>query len=156
MLLQYVWFRRLASALPVIFLSAGLSGCGPGGSDVDANVASDEAMAEMTPLERGRNHYVRYCASCHGPDGLGDGPVAEALKDVPTDITHFRSDNSGDFPVDVLIDIIRGNKDVRAHGTREMPVWGNIWDTLDSKAAEDAVVQARINELVEYIRSIQK
>ena len=146
----------MASALPVIFLSAGLTGCGPGGSDVDTDVTSDEAMAEMTPLERGRNHYLRYCASCHGPDGFGDGPVTEALKDVPTDITLFRSDNSGDFPVDVLIDVIRGNKDVRAHGTREMPVWGNIWYTPDAKPAETAVVQARINELVEYIRSIQK
>ena len=56
-------------------------------------------------------------------------------------------------PADQTID---GRKDVEAHGSREMPVWGNIWGEESGAPVADDVVEKRINELVEYIRSIQE
>jgi hypothetical protein len=36
-----------------------------------------------------------------------------------------------------------------------MPVWGNIWTERDGEPIPEEEVQARINELVEYIRTLQ-
>jgi hypothetical protein len=68
----------------------------------------------------------------------------------------MRAEEDGAFRVDELIEIIRGVRDVRAHGTREMPVWGNNWGDTDMQQATPEQVETRINELVEYIRSIQE
>jgi mono/diheme cytochrome c family protein len=35
------------------------------------------------PVARGREVYQLYCASCHGPGGNGDGPVAAGLDPKP-------------------------------------------------------------------------
>ena len=31
----------------------------------------------------GRDTYLRYCASCHGSEGRGDGPLAASLTRLP-------------------------------------------------------------------------
>lgn len=106
------------------------------------------------PVENGRISYLSYCASCHGPEGKGDGPVAASLTTPPTDLTQF-SLRSGGFDVDSVYAYIDGREDVRAHGTREMPVWGNIWIEENGMPVRQEVVDRRINELVEYLRTIQ-
>jgi mono/diheme cytochrome c family protein len=35
------------------------------------------------PVTRGREIYQMYCASCHGPEGNGDGPVSAGLDPKP-------------------------------------------------------------------------
>jgi mono/diheme cytochrome c family protein len=42
-----------------------------------------DPMAHVVSLERGLGLYAAQCASCHGPQGLGDGPQAEALTPRP-------------------------------------------------------------------------
>jgi len=37
-------------------------------------------------LDRGRTYYAYYCASCHGADGRGHGPVGESYKPAPADL----------------------------------------------------------------------
>jgi mono/diheme cytochrome c family protein len=39
-------------------------------------------------LERGRNIYTEYCATCHGDYGNGDGPGGVSLDPVPAAIAH--------------------------------------------------------------------
>jgi mono/diheme cytochrome c family protein len=36
-----------------------------------------------------------YCASCHGADGKGDGPMAKSLKVKPADLTRIAARNGG-------------------------------------------------------------
>ena len=103
--------------------------CGPRGEQKPVVETAGASETVYDPVEQGRGHYVRYCASCHGSDGRGAGPVAEALKDAPTDITRMRTEAAGAFEVDYLIEVIRGLKDVRAHGTREMPESGASLDS---------------------------
>lgn len=108
--------------------------------------------AAVDPVAAGRATYERYCQSCHGPDGRGDGPVATALTAPPSDLTRLRAEHDGAFPIDVIYRVVDGREAVPAHGSREMPIWGNVW-------AEDATpdeVQERINELIEYLRTIQE
>ena len=38
--------------------------------------------------DQGRAYFVRYCASCHGVEGKGDGTVSRSLKVKPVDLTH--------------------------------------------------------------------
>src|SRR5437870_5993604 len=40
-----------------------------------------------TSAASGPEMYNTYCAVCHGRDGRGAGPAAEALKAAPTDLT---------------------------------------------------------------------
>lgn len=48
--------------------------------------------------EAGKASYQANCASCHGPEGRGDGPVAMALDPKPRDFAEaqFKYDTDGD------------------------------------------------------------
>jgi len=97
----------------------------------------------------GRELYRRLCASCHGVSGRGDGPVARALGEPPTDLTVFARDNGGNFPALEVFDAIEGSEMPRAHGVSEMPVWGEV--LLDTPSS-----YATIDLITSYIRSIQR
>lgn len=101
----------------------------------------------------GPDLYRHYCATCHGRDGKGKGPVAAALKEAPPDLTVLARSQNGNFPAREVEGIIRGGGSVAAHGSTEMPVWGPIFYALDPS---DARVKTRIDALVAYIGSIQK
>jgi mono/diheme cytochrome c family protein len=102
----------------------------------------------------GRDLYGFYCASCHGRDARGDGPVAPALKSVPPDLTRISLRNGGVFPrarVEAIL-LGRAKPPLAAHGSREMPVWGPIFQGLD---ADEAVNLVRIANIVDYVESLQ-
>jgi mono/diheme cytochrome c family protein len=105
----------------------------------------------------GEEIYLRFCASCHGDEAMGDGPVSRSLNVAVPDLTRIAA-RYGEFPAGLVRDVIDGRGiDTRAHGTREMPVWGyEFWieegaDVTAQRAARDA-----INKLVEHLRSIQR
>lgn len=137
-----------AVATACLLIGSGCTGDRPSGDDT-------AAAAPGTPLATGQQTYQTYCMSCHGAEGKGDGPVAEVLSVPLNDLSQLRARNDGTFPVDLIYASIDGRDSVKAHGTREMPVWGNIWSDIEGKPVKEAIVQQRINELVEYIRSIQ-
>ena len=94
-------------------------------ADVSATDSTpDEETGVETPLvlELGGNDYGRYCASCHGVTGHGDGPVAEFLALIPIDLTKLARNNGGVFPDARITEIIDGRQQVRTHGSRDMPV----------------------------------
>lgn len=111
--------------------------------------------APHDPLASGKASYEAYCASCHG-DGHGLGQLVSDLKTLPADLTELALRNQGVFPVEAVYQTIDGRKMVPEHGTREMPIWGNIWGYKDDTPVPQEVLDQRINELVEYIRSIQE
>jgi mono/diheme cytochrome c family protein len=75
--------------------------------------------------DEGAQLYRRACASCHGIDARGGGPVAAALRVAPPDLTRLAESHGGSFPRRYVLDVIAGREASRAHGTREMPVWGD-------------------------------
>ena len=75
----------------------------------------------------GKEMYLKYCASCHGSQGRGDGPVSRDLKVKVPDLTLLRSKNKGTYPLDRVMSSIDGSRAVRAHGTSNMPVWGEVF-----------------------------
>jgi hypothetical protein len=113
----------------------------------------DPHPRQMSGLEM----YQQLCSSCHGLSGQGDGPVASLIKIGVPDLTRIAQRDGGEFPTEDVRRTIDGRWDRRAHGARDMPVWG--WQLYDSSATNDAQERAQvdsmINRLVEYLRSIQ-
>jgi hypothetical protein len=105
----------------------------------------------------GMRMYEHLCSSCHGVDGRGDGPVASLLTIVVPDLTRIAQREGGEFPTEDVRRSIDGRWDRRAHGARDMSVWG--WQFYDSAAVNDAQERARVDatvsRLVDYLRSIQ-
>ena len=116
------------------------------------------AYAQDMKLSGGNDDYLRFCASCHGIDARGKGPVSGALKTMPKDLTTLSKANGGSFPYMKVRLVIEGNKDpdvaLRSHGPAEMPVWGNVIykDSGESYAAS----KARILNIIDHIQSIQR
>lgn len=100
----------------------------------------------------GRDTFTRYCASCHGREGKGDGPVAEALKTRPADLSTLTGRSNGTFPAERVRRVITGGGPFTVHGRSDMPVWGDIFTQLDPSERR---VTTRIDNLVEYIRTLQ-
>ncbi|MET0660846.1 MAG: c-type cytochrome [Steroidobacteraceae bacterium] len=103
------------------------------------------------------NAYEQMCASCHGAAGRGDGPIAPLIKTGVPDLTRIAQRNQGVFPTEQVHRTIDGRWDRPAHGARDMPVWGLrlYYSSMEDDPGERARVDARIEELVNYLRSIQ-
>jgi len=120
-------------------------------------LGSRARAADVSSAEAGKMYYRQYCATCHGPNGKGDGPLAAALKSKSTDLTQLAKQNGGKFPYMDVLDYIDGAKPIASHGSKEMPAWG---ETFQSDSAGDpmqqAMVRGRLMLLTDYIRSIQE
>jgi mono/diheme cytochrome c family protein len=100
----------------------------------------------------GKDSFDAYCASCHGTDGRGNGPVAGSLRNIPTDLTVLASRNGDSFPRERVAAVLMGtSRTVVAHGTRAMPIWGPLFRMFES----DARTQVRIDNLVSYLEKLQ-
>lgn len=108
---------------------------------------------QPTLASSGKQMYAEYCAVCHGSGGKGDGPGVAALKKRPADLTQLARTNGGRFPTLRVRYSITGDEAIAAHGSREMPVWGEVLRSL--RPDEPAEAQIRINVLEAYIESMQ-
>src|SRR5437868_7132354 len=72
----------------------------------------------------GKDLYGKFCASCHGETGRGDGPVSKSIAVEVPDLTLLARRQGGTFQRDRVEKIIDGRYILGAHGTRTMPVWG--------------------------------
>jgi mono/diheme cytochrome c family protein len=117
-----------------------------------AVVARQPAQAEsLTPS--GEELYRTYCASCHGVNATGNGPMARYMRHAPPDLTQLAKKNGGMFPAARVHRIVEG-RDVESHGDRDMPVWGDAFKTAGDRSGPAA--EARINAIVQYLSSIQQ
>jgi len=108
---------------------------------------------QQTSAANGKQMFVSYCASCHGANGKGDGPVAASLKMPPPDLTMLSKNNHGEFPDRHILAVLENGTGVPSHGTAEMPVWGPLLARLDR--ANPDVKHLRISNLTAYLKSIQ-
>lgn len=143
----------LAKARPFIF-AALMSG----GMTLPALALDEDAQIKLGEME-----YMTSCASCHGPKGIGDGPVAEVLTQKPSDLTRIAENLGGTFPRDEVYRVIDGRKMITVHGDRMMPVWGYRYLSRAIERSQEvphdvdvqAMVLGRITALVLYLESMQ-
>src|SRR6266567_672225 len=113
---------------------------------------------KKTPVQKtspasGLEMYTQYCASCHGKDGKGKGPAAVALKTAPTDLTALTAKDKGSFPDFRIAQVIEGSDNLAAHGSQEMPIWGQIFHQMDGSSPDTS--KLRIANLVSHIKTLQ-
>ena len=108
---------------------------------------------QNTSAASGKEMYTSYCAVCHGADGKGAGPAASALKIAPADLTKLSANNGGKYPALKVASSIRGESPLPAHGTREMPMWGQLFWSVSG--GHEAEVQQRVTNLTKYVESLQ-
>lgn len=138
-------------AIGAILLAATLGAAGTG-------LAAEKTVRKV---DIGKLEYEANCASCHGVSGKGDGVLKPYLTKSATDLTVVAKQNGGVFPINRVYEVIDGRTDIKAHGGRDMPVWGRDYSV---KAAEyyidvpydpDAYVRAKILALIDYIYRMQ-
>ena len=110
--------------------------------------------AQPTPAQDGQAMYVSYCGSCHGESGHGNGPVAQVIKEPIPDLTTLKVRNGGQFPYLFVVQSIKGDPQMPAHGTADMPVWGPVLRQLSHRS--EAEMELRVHNLTDYIESMQK
>ncbi len=125
-------------------------------SAVPAGETSEPKPQELIVLV-GRSYYRDYCRSCHGNDGMGNGPAARALTPRPADLTRIAERHGGTFNAVEVAARIDGRIDLPAHGSHDMPVWGRLFSQeVGDDSLSDEIVRGRLLILVEYLRSIQR
>jgi mono/diheme cytochrome c family protein len=108
----------------------------------------------------GQREFESNCASCHGMSGRGGGPLVGFLTKSPPDLTQLAKRNGGVFPIARAYEVIEGGA-VPAHGSRDMPVWGQDYRVqaatyfMDMPYDPEFYVRTRILALVEYLSRLQ-
>ena len=123
-----------------------------------SGICSTALAADKTGV--GKLEYQSNCASCHGNDGRG-GAYVDFLKVTPPDLTQLSKKNGGVFPLERVYNVIDGRQEVKAHGPRDMPIWGRDYQIKAGKYYVDigydpeAYVRGRILALIDYLNRLQ-
>ena len=104
---KYIFPLFIMLVFSALLLTACSGGAEPADEDTEAEEVHMETPAEYDNLanpfagdhetaEIGAEIYEVNCASCHGPEGKGDGPAAESLDPKPSDLSdaHLMEDMS--------------------------------------------------------------
>jgi mono/diheme cytochrome c family protein len=124
-------------------------------SGVTVAMAQDTVKKSTIPMTSpgsGQEMFNTYCAVCHGTSGRGDGPASGEFKIAPANLTLLAKNHNGAFPEAYVAQVIEtGPRDAKAHGSKDMPVWGKLFASL----GDDASVKLRVHNLTEYIATLQ-
>ena len=118
-----------------------------------AQTKIERTTAKPIASVQGVDTFKAYCASCHGPEAKGNGPAAKALTKAPADLTTIAKRHNGNVSTTDVEAVIRGTNEMISHGSRDMPIWGPVFDSINGN--DKAVVQLRVTNLVSYLKSIQ-
>lgn len=120
------------------------------------------SAARAQDSDPGKSEFQSSCATCHGLDGEGKGPLSTQLKVLPSDLTVLTKKNNGVFPFETVYEVIDGRKEVAAHGTRDMPIWGNRYGPNVAQTFlvpgfdPETMIRMRILVVMDYLNRIQK
>ena len=112
----------------------------------------------------GKLEYEANCAVCHGLEARGDGPLAASLTRPVPPLTRLSKENNGIFPFERIYMTIDGRVELRIHGPREMPVWGDEYkaevferhDPYYGGLFVEQMIHGRILALIAYISRLQE
>ena len=106
----------------------------------------------------GAELYQKHCATCHGVEATGQGPMAGVLLIKPVNLVALSRDNSGVFPTARVVARIDGRDPLVSHGS-PMPVYGYFFEGTDTAlktpAGQPIMTSEPIVDLVAYLQSVQ-
>jgi mono/diheme cytochrome c family protein len=117
-------------------------------------VKVNKVALKPTPVTDGKQMYQNYCTTCHGVTGIGNGSAAPALKTVPANLTLLTAKNNGVFPGEHVGAVLQFGATNPAHGSADMPIWGDLFSTLGPDGRDQA--KLRIRNLTDYLKTLQK
>jgi mono/diheme cytochrome c family protein len=140
--------RRASVALLLVVASAGWA----------SRATAQEPTAPKPPaavaVVSGAYAFRTYCASCHGTDGRGEGPLTDSLRFHPPDLTLIAKRHGGEFPTEKVVRIVDGRNPVKGHGGPDMPIWGDAFRNAET-GYDDATARAKIRGVVDYLKTLQ-
>jgi len=116
---------------------------------------AQSALAADNDVTDGHRYFIQYCASCHGQDGLGDGPVAKSLSMPPANLRKLGDKYGMPLPAHRIAELIDGRDTIRAHGTHAMPVWGERLYEVGHGEQGEVGIGAVIAKIIAYLDTIQ-
>ena len=118
------------------------------------------ALAQQEEIAAvGQQEFRHACAVCHGLGGKGESVMTtlNLLTVRPTDLTQLSKKHQGQFPFWRVYQIIDGREEVKGHGTRDMPIWGEVFRQSEGgQRVDETYAIGRLLALVYYIQSIQE
>jgi mono/diheme cytochrome c family protein len=130
-----------------------VSGAAAQDQTLDQPKTIQHVSIKPTSSASGKEMFTSYCAVCHGTEGKGDGPAASALKVAPADLTVLSKNDGGKYPAMKVSSAIRGTANLPAHGSEEMPMWGDLFRSISN--GHEGEVQQRVGNLTRYIETLQ-
>ena len=122
-------------------------------------IALTAGAVDAQDVEFGRTLFQGYCATCHGSDARGDGPMSAILEVLPADLTALAADNEGVFPVARAVMRIDGRDALLAHGG-PMPLFGEFFEgedvTIKAETGQPIFTSRAIADLLAWLRTIQE
>ncbi len=114
--------------------------------------------ASAQDVETGAELYQHYCATCHGLDATGHGPMAGVLVIQPTNLKAL-ADANGVFPTARVVGRIDGRDPLVSHGS-PMPVYGPYFEGQDTAIktpdGQPILTSQPIADLVEFLKTLQE
>lgn len=106
----------------------------------------------------GAEIYRNHCATCHGIEAGGQGPMAGVLVIKPTNLTKLSASNDGVFPTERVVKRIDGREPLVSHGS-PMPVYGYFFEgndqSIKAPSGQPILTSQPIVDLVSYLKSVQ-
>ena len=127
---------------------------------VSLTVLSTFGGAQAQDAGVGGALFAQYCATCHGTDAMGDGPLNDLMTTKAPDLTGLSARNDGSYPMLEVIHIIDGRTGLRGHGG-PMPTYGSVFDDEHGQSESgdySAILETRgrILSLAMFLESIQQ
>lgn len=117
-----------------------------------------QGAAQAEEVAAGQALYEIHCATCHGLEGRGKGPMAPALLLQPPSLRDLAARYDG-FPTTRVVMRIDGRDPLVSHGS-PMPVYGPFFEgddtPLKAETGQPIMTSRPIVDLVTYLQSIQE
>jgi len=115
--------------------------------------------APLAAQDAGSELFAKHCATCHGLDATGNGPMSPNLILQPTDLTVLAAANDGAFPTLRVVQRIDGREPLVSHGS-PMPIFGDFFEgrgvALKTASGQPIMTSQPVVDLVAWLESLQK
>lgn len=119
-----------------------LGGCAPTTQQAD----------RVNQIELGKSIVEKQCAPCHGIKTLQ--PTIDTLIVPAPDLATIQKRRGAvSFPIVEVAKIIDGREWINAHGTRNMPVWGEVYK---AEGLDETEILGKKGAIIAYLMSIQQ